>query len=123
MVDVILVQPKIGIYDIANTRLPLGPLTLAAPLKKEGYNVKIIDQRTHQDWRKKILNELKKDPILIGITSMTGAQIGYSLEISRFIKSVDKELKIVWGGVHASLLPYQTIKNPCIKKRKEFENV
>jgi len=114
MVDVILVQPKIGIYDIANTRLPLGPLTLAAPLKKEGYNVKIIDQRTHQDWRKKILNELKKDPILIGITSMTGAQIGYSLEISRFIKSVDKELKIVWGGVHASLLPYQTIKNPCI---------
>jgi radical SAM superfamily enzyme YgiQ (UPF0313 family) len=45
---------------------------------------------------------------------MTGPQIRHSLDISQFVKSIDPTVKVVWGGVHPSLFPDQTLANDNI---------
>jgi anaerobic magnesium-protoporphyrin IX monomethyl ester cyclase len=112
MADVVLFYPKTG-FDIgAGITPPHSILSIAAEIK-EDYEVKIIDQRTNPSWKAVLRNEFKKNPLCIGISSMTGMQIKFALEASRFVRE-NSSTKIVWGGVHATLLPEQTLKNENI---------
>lgn len=54
----------------------------------------------------------KENPICIGITALTGKQIQGGLFASKIAK--DKGCPVVWGGVHASLLPEQTLTHPLV---------
>jgi len=114
MADVVLVQPTICFSDSVRTRpaLPLGIMHISA-LLQENYKVKIIDQRVDADWKKNLKNEIKKSPIFIGLTAKTGDQIYFALEISRYIKSLSG-IPVVWGGVHGSFFPEQTLKDKNI---------
>lgn len=109
---IILVQPKNGDWDIAGARPPDSLLAVAALPYKEGYDIKIIDQRIDRNWKSALKAEMA-GAILVGTTSMTGPQIKYALEISKFVKE-NSDLPVVWGGVHASLLPEQTVRNGYI---------
>jgi len=111
MSKVVLFFPIIELRN--KNLLPLSILLVAAPLIKKGYSVKIIDQRIEPDWRKKLLNELEKSPLLVGISVLTGKQILYGLEVSKLVKQNSKA-KVVWGGVHPSLSPEQTLENQFI---------
>lgn len=82
-------------------------------MSRAGYNVKIIDQRVEPDWRALLARELRRDPICVGISSMTGPQLQFALEISRLAKQ-HGSAPVVWGGVHPSLLPEQTLENENI---------
>lgn len=93
--------------------LPLSVLLIAAPLIEQGYTVDIIDQRNNLDWQEKLLNELKKEPVLVGFSILTGKQILHGLEVSQLVKE-NSNTKVVWGGVHPSLLPEQTLENEFI---------
>lgn len=93
--------------------LPLSALLVAAPLVKQGYLVKIIDQREELDWKEKLLSELKEAPLLVGFSVLTGKQILHGLEASQLVKQQSDTL-VVWGGIHPSLLPEQTLKNNSI---------
>ena len=44
---------------------------------------------------------------------MTGAQITYALQMSAYVKQ-HSSAPVVWGGVHASLFPLQTIKHSLV---------
>lgn len=99
------VQPRI--------ELPLCLLTIATPLDKAGYKVKIIDQRIDGHWKENLLAEIRKTPICVGITSMTGPQIKYGLDASRLVRQ-HSNIPVVWGGIHPTLLPKQTIENENI---------
>jgi radical SAM superfamily enzyme YgiQ (UPF0313 family) len=96
----------------AGRPLPLSVLCASSLVDKEGYKVKIIDQRIDKNWEKNLRAELAKKPLLIGISSMTGAQIGYGLQISKIAKEFD--MPIVWGGVHPSLIPEQVLENNLV---------
>ena len=111
MAKVILFFPIIK--EKQRNLLPLSLLLIAAPLVKKGYSVEIIDQGTDNDWKKKLLDGLKKSPLLVGISVLTGKQILYGLEVSQLVKE-QSQAKIVWGGVHPSLLPEQTLENEFI---------
>lgn len=114
MIDAVLVRPKEGHYSfLAPPTLPLGLLSLSSSLAEEGFGVKIIDGVVKKDWKKILKSELQENPVCIGVTSMTGPQIKNALEISRFVKE-NSDAPVVWGGVHASLLPKQTLENPYI---------
>jgi radical SAM superfamily enzyme YgiQ (UPF0313 family) len=93
--------------------LPLGLLSVATPLDKAGYQVRIIDQRLEPDWEKSLLAELKTRPICVGVTAITGAQLWWALKVSELVKQ-NSDVPVVWGGVHPSLLPRQTLENPYI---------
>lgn len=115
MSDVVLVYPKTG-FDIGGTVTPPHALlTIAAPLVKKGCAVKIIDQRIDPAWRVRLIEELNKNPICVGISSMTGSQIKFALEASTLVrKQTDGKIPIIWGGPHASILPQQTLENENI---------
>jgi len=108
---IILFHPKSSEEDIGS--LPLSSLAIAGPLLKKKYKVKIVNASVELDYDKKILN-LIDDAICIGISSMTGYQIKDGLMIAKKIKEKNKNIPIIWGGWHPSLLPEQTIMNPYV---------
>ncbi len=111
MSDVVLFFPKLEEKD--TVLLPASVLMVAAPLVKVGYKVKIIDQRVDKNWREIVLREIKKEPLVFGISALTGKQILNGLEASKLVKK-NSNIPIAWGGVHASLLPKQTLENKYI---------
>ncbi|MFC1851295.1 B12-binding domain-containing radical SAM protein [candidate division CSSED10-310 bacterium] len=99
------VQPKVEI--------PLGLLCVATPVSLADYTVKIIDQRIESDWHSLLIKELSLNPLCVGLSTMTGQQLHFALEISRLVKKYS-ETPVVWGGIHPSLLPDQTLHNENI---------
>ena len=74
-----------------------------------GYAVKILDMR---------LESLKDfeigKPLFVGISSIHGSQIRYGLEFARRVRTLDSSIPLVWGGVHPTLLPEQTVASEFV---------
>lgn len=98
-------RPRVGI--------PLSLLSLVAPARNAGYDVRLIDQRTEPQWEAQLLDELKKGPLCVGISSMTGPQLRYALAASRLVKA-HSPAPVVWGGPHPSLMPDQTLRHELV---------
>ena len=114
MSDVVLIYPTGGnVSTMVSRRIPLGLLAISAILDKEGYKIKIIDQQVDKNWRENLYSELKTNPICVGLSCTTGKQILHSIEVSKFIKD-NSSIPIVWGGVHPSTFPEQTLENKYI---------
>ena len=113
MSDILCVYTKTG-YDIKNSsvELPLGLLSTVSVVHND-YNVKILDQRIDQNFKENLINEVSKEPRVVLIPSMTGTQLRFALDISKYIKDNSKT-KVLWGGVHATLMPQQTIGHKLI---------
>ncbi|MDD4894119.1 MAG: radical SAM protein [Candidatus Omnitrophica bacterium] len=114
MAEVVLVQPKVGNWDDfrSHPSLPLALLSASRCVAKE-FSTVFIDTRVDKGWKERLKEELRKNPLCVGVTSMTGNQIGYALEISNYVKKVSGT-PVVWGGIHASLLPESTLANKNI---------
>lgn len=111
MSKIVLFFPK---YESSETMLlPTSVLSVAAPLVRSGYDIKIIDQRIDKNWKETLLEELKNGLLSFGISALTGKQILNGLEASKFVRE-NSNVPIVWGGVHPSLMPHQTLKNQYI---------
>lgn len=89
--------------------LPLSLLPLAHVLQQRGYNPIIVDARI-QDYRKVDL----KDALCVGISSMSGVQLLNALDIAQHIRHERGDLPIIWGGIHPTLLPEQTIQHELV---------
>lgn len=114
---------------------PLGLGYISAVLKKNGYDVKIVNYdyypkanykrseeyrifkepyfRDHPIWQQ-ICESLKKyDLDIVGLTSTT-AQFNSVLKIAEIIKLMNPESVVIVGGVHATALPEEVLANDCI---------
>ena len=108
MGTILLVDP--GPKGQQNLHIPLALLHVAKSLDDNGYKVKILDTRIH-DYRDVNLD----DVIFVGIPTMTSpVQISLGLAVARYIKEKRRDLPIIWGGTHPSILPKETIKNPYV---------
>jgi radical SAM superfamily enzyme YgiQ (UPF0313 family) len=95
--------------------LPLPVLAIAAPMEKNGYKTLIIDQRTDKNWPDLLETALANNKIIcVGISSMTGPQIAGGIAASKVVKRVSPETPVVWGGVHPSLMPEQTVQSEFV---------
>lgn len=105
--SIILIRPDLK----TNSELsaPLGLISLGSFLNNKKYNVTIVDLMAGDDYREVIRNK-SNNCLFIGLTVMT-AHIPSALEISKFIKMADKNVPIVWGGIHPTLYPEQTISD------------
>lgn len=113
MKHVVLFFPRLNPEGTSEPRylMPLSLLYVATPLRQAGYSVSIVDARLHQDWRAELGREIERyDPICVGISSLTGIQLDGAMEAARLVRGLSKTLPVVWGGVHASLLPLETIR-------------
>lgn len=113
--NVILLYPKTG-QDIGSTVAPPHALlTIAAPVLKAGYSVKLLDQRTHPIHNPELENLLSSDTICVGISTMTGTQIRNALILARMVRDLTGgKVPIVWGGCHPSVAPEQTLGNDLV---------
>ena len=103
MARVVLIYPIGGsMLDVVSRRIPLGLLAVAAFLDKDGYDVKIIDQRVDKDWKKTLLNELKLNPICVGLSCSTGQQLIYA---SKQFFNNNLSIEILLGSIGAAILP------------------
>ncbi|MBS3114649.1 B12-binding domain-containing radical SAM protein [Candidatus Woesearchaeota archaeon] len=112
--EIVLIFPNGGETIKVAHFPPHALLAVAAGLLDE-YNVKLIDERIDQDARAKLKSYIKSKPICIALSLMTGQHITYALDTARFIRSLaGKDIPLVWGGVHATMLADQTLDNECV---------
>ncbi len=90
-------------------RLSISLLAVGTTLKEAGYDVQIVDMR-FQDYE----NFDYSDSVFVGLTSFTGTTLKKGIEFSKYIKEKYPNVPVVWGGVHASILPEQTIREKYI---------
>ncbi|NQT75356.1 MAG: B12-binding domain-containing radical SAM protein [Candidatus Omnitrophica bacterium] len=110
---ILLIQPRTGSWDVMSMRFPESLLAVAAVPRQKGYEVDLLDQRLDRRWKTTLVKLLSKKPVLVGITSMTGEQIGYMLDVLRAVKRVSS-VPTVLGGIHATILPRQSVEHPLV---------
>ena len=88
---------------------PLGIVYTGAATDKAGYEVEYWDERW--DSKERLL-ELIKWSDVVGVSSFTGIQLKYAEEILKLAKANNRITLL--GGVHASLMPDQCIKEDFI---------
>lgn len=111
---ILLIYPRVGPYGYVFKDLPLSLLHLSSVAVSKGYEIKIFDQRISKYWESDLADLLDKNPLFAGLSVMSGYPIKYALQITKFIKKINKNIPIVWGGIHPTLLPEQTLKNESI---------
>ena len=103
------------IHSVKRIYAPLSIMYLASTLEKAGFPVILLDQRLMSD--KEIDAKIMSAPeiLFFGISSMTGSQIMNGLSFAQSVRSKHgAEIPIVWGGVHPSIYPRQTINHPLV---------
>jgi len=120
---ILLVNPNFhsgGPENIVGTLPPLGLLYVGGALINEGYeDVRLIDLCKEKPFADEIetseyIVDYQPDFVFIGGMAST-ASTPLTLKISKRIKELDKEIKIVLGGVHPTFM-YKAImdENPHI---------
>jgi anaerobic magnesium-protoporphyrin IX monomethyl ester cyclase len=111
--DVILFYPKLRPVEEA-ILLPVSVTTVAAPMVEAGLTVEIIDQRVEPDWQGGLRRSLARGAAFVGFSCMTGGQIHYALQAAALVGEVAPDVPRVWGGVHPTLFPAQTLADPRV---------
>lgn len=90
--------------------IPFGLVTLGSYLEKHGFEVKILDCSVKVEYDR-LLNEIK-DALLVGLTVAT-YEVPSAYEITKYIKA-HSDVPVLWGGIHPTLYPEQTIANKYV---------
>jgi anaerobic magnesium-protoporphyrin IX monomethyl ester cyclase len=103
---IILVYPPQGFSGVYVRHAPLSLLYAAAEVVKAGYDVRILDTRLVEDYRRALAELMRGAPTLcVGISVMSGTPIRHAREISRAVKALAPGVPVVWGGPHATFHP------------------
>lgn len=115
MTSVVLIQPKVGLWDniLSKSSIPLSLLRVSTFAHKN-HDIKIIDQRLNKKWQNALKKELKKGPLCVGITAMSGSSIKYGIEVSEIVKNESPNTTMVWGGTHPTIIPSITLKHKYV---------
>ncbi len=113
-------MPQVILYNPAEMRepkvpmVPMSLLAIATPLERKGFTVRIVDGRVEKGAANLVLDALQEDTICVGITCMSGTPILDALRVAQKVRETRRDLPIIWGGFHPSLLPEQTIGNDLV---------
>jgi len=108
-----LIYPRLEFAKTQTPTLPFSIIFIVDYLLKKNIDVNFFDLR--HDSSKQVLDSLSEnEPEYVGISVMTGPQIYNALMISKLIKQDFRKIKIVWGGIHPTILPTQTLHNKLI---------
>jgi anaerobic magnesium-protoporphyrin IX monomethyl ester cyclase len=97
-----------------NLNPPLGILSVGTVLDLNGYDVKLLDLDSNSNCINELMELVKENNCLFIGFSVTTSQINSALKISRMVKLINKNNKVVWGGIHPSLFPAQTCGNDSV---------
>lgn len=91
---------------------PMGLLYVGGALKKAGYDVHLY-HITSKEIEKTIEKIESLNPLFVGFSTFTGAQLTHSSKMSKILKE-RLSCPMVWGGVHPSLLPEETLSEDYV---------
>ena len=94
-------------YDL----FPNGLLFLASVLEKNGHEVQILDSVIDQ---RRPVDLIGFKPSLIGFSVITTPDILLAIAQSQAFRTLLPKAKIVWGGVHPTLRPEETVKEDYV---------
>jgi len=90
---------------------PLGLGHLASYLESKGIETRIIDGQISDLTEETLGKEIREfSPNIVGITSTT-ALAGAAHEVAKWTKNIPKDIKVVMGGVHPTVLPEETLED------------
>ena len=112
MDPVLLVFPLPTNEQMDSLSPPLSILYVGSYLEKAGVPVSYIDLRIHT--MEDLYSELDKGPLLVGVSSMTGYQLIGTLEVLQAVRERASETPTVLGGIHASMLPDQSLADDLV---------
>jgi len=98
MADVVFVYPKTG-FDLKHVSIefPLSAIHASSMLDKEGYKIKIIDQRNDPQVEGDIEKRAEEKSPLCRDIFDDSTQIHYGLEAAKVVRE-NSDKRIVWGG-------------------------
>lgn len=112
MDPVLLVFPIPTVEQMDSLTPPLSILYIGSYLEKSGVPVSYIDLRIHT--MEDLYSEIDRGPLLIGVSSMTGYQLIGTLEVLRAVHERAPEMPTVLGGIHASMVPDQSLAHELV---------
>ena len=78
--------------------------------RKQNLYLDILKNNDHPIWSE-IFSVLKREkPDIVGVSVMT-PKYGSSLNIARIVKEYNKNIPVIFGGIHPTVLPDETLKN------------
>ena len=103
------------VHTVKRIYAPLTVMYLAAVLEEAGFKVLLLDQRLNSIEAISQKIEDVGDILFFGISTMTGTQIKNGLAIQRMLREhFDSKIPLVWGGVHPTLQPEETVIHPLV---------
>jgi len=105
----------VKIEQESETNHPLALLFLVNSLRKSNFETKILLGRTQNfDPDVFVQKIIDQDPLFVGFSSITGRQTYDNALVCRALKKRLPNIITLWGGIHTSLVPEQTLKEKYI---------
>jgi len=112
--DVVLfaaIAPSIG-QRLTCGAFPEGLFALSSVLKEKGMTVEVVSGATPDAGER--LEDSLKDCRYFGVSAMTGPYLRMAIDVSKTVKKRHPHLPVIWGGVHATLLPEDTVRQEYV---------
>jgi len=94
--------------------IPNGPLAIATFLHHKGHDVKIIDARPlPKETTLKLVEDSLSGTDLVCVGANT-VQLKHGIILSDHIKRINRDVPILFGGIHAIMYPSQTVADKSI---------
>jgi radical SAM superfamily enzyme YgiQ (UPF0313 family) len=111
MIDCVLAYP-IPTRDSPTKGPALSIFYLGAMLEQKGLTVEYFDERF--DKFDEFISMVKKEPLCVGVSSMTGYQLVGAKHLFEVVKKINPKVYTIFGGTHPSILPKHCIKEPLV---------
>lgn len=91
--------------------VPLPLLAISSFIEKD-YDIRIFQSYDKIDYLEAL--DYIDRAICVGISAMTGYQIIDALNFAKLVRQKNSKIPIVWGGVHATIKPEQTLESEYV---------
>lgn len=110
---ILLLRPHAEDRDISRV-MPLGLIAIGSVLKREGYDIRILDLRLSSNPDADLENTLAEfAPDAVGIGLMT-VESNYAFAAARQVKSLKPDVTMIFGGPHCAHEPEFILHDPNV---------
>lgn len=90
---------------------PFGIMYVADALEQVGFNVRLFHET--EEYQDEFIRQVADErPLFVGFSTITGPQLKPCIESSRRVHALG--IPVVWGGVHATIMPLEVLKEDYV---------
>jgi anaerobic magnesium-protoporphyrin IX monomethyl ester cyclase len=90
---------------------PFGIMYVADALEQAGFRTELFHD-TEEMFEELVARVAAERPLFVGFSTITGPQLKSTIEASRRVH--DMGIPVVWGGVHATIMPEEVLKEEYV---------